>query len=97
MLRIIAAATYKLCGVCAETQAAFERALTTARDTGMKWYELRIATDLSEYLSAAQKPAEAVSVLKPVIDGLSEGAEMPDMKRARAMIEALQQPERIVV
>ncbi len=89
LLRICALATNKIQRTGTQTDEAFRQALETSRQMKMKWYELRIATDYSAYLAQSDRSKQAVEILKPVIYQINEGAQMPDMQRAKAVLNSL--------
>jgi predicted ATPase len=72
-----------------EAEAALRRALTTAQQQQARWWELRAATNLAQYLRDEGKNAEARSVLKPVFDWFAEGFDTPDLKQAEALLDQL--------
>ncbi|MEM7259687.1 MAG: hypothetical protein AAF404_20115, partial [Pseudomonadota bacterium] len=74
LLRIVAAATYRQEGASELAEAAYMSALRTARQMHMKWYELRIATDYCEYLAATSRQDEALQLLQPVVNHITEGS-----------------------
>ena len=72
-----------------EVEISLRRALTVAREQGSRGFELRAAVDLARLLSAQQRQAEARALLAPVYGWFTEGFDTPDLKEARALLEAL--------
>jgi predicted ATPase len=70
-------------------EACLLRALEVARAHGARSLELRAATSLARLLHDLERPAEARETLSPVFDWFSEGFDLPDLKRARALLEEL--------
>lgn len=70
-------------------EAAFEQALSIARDQNAKGWELRTAMSLAQLWHGAGKTAEAHQLLQPVYDWFTEGFQTADLVDARAMLEDL--------
>jgi predicted ATPase/class 3 adenylate cyclase len=71
----------------AEAEQLFQTALAVARQTNSRMPELRAATSLSALWKAQGKAEAARQVLAESYAGLTEGFELPDMVRARALLE----------
>jgi class 3 adenylate cyclase/tetratricopeptide (TPR) repeat protein len=72
-----------------EVEACFRRALAVAREQGSRGFELRAAVNLARLLSELGRCAEARDLLAPVYGRFTEGFDMPDLKEAKALLEAL--------
>ncbi|MBX7434907.1 AAA family ATPase [Mycobacterium sp. Y57] len=73
----------------AQPRACFERALTIATRQRAKSWQLRAATSLGRLLCRQGKRDQAREVLEPVYDWFSEGTDTPDLRDARAVLNAL--------
>jgi predicted ATPase len=73
----------------AQAEAHFERALAVARRQQAKSWELRAATSLSRLWRDRGKSAEARELLAPIYSWFTEGFDTPDLKEARALLDAL--------
>jgi predicted ATPase len=71
-----------------EAEAAFRRALLHARAQGARMSELRAATSCARLLQRRGAGDEARALLAPLYAWLSEGFEAPDVRAARAVLEA---------
>ncbi len=69
---------------------AFEKALAEARHQGASLLELRAAHSLAAWLAGEGRMPEARAVLEPVVAGVSEGLETPDVREATALLASLQ-------
>jgi adenylate cyclase len=69
---------------------AFEKALAEARRQGASLLELRAAHSLAAWLAGEGRMPEARAVLEPVVGGVSEGLETPDVREAAALLASLQ-------
>jgi class 3 adenylate cyclase/tetratricopeptide (TPR) repeat protein/ABC-type transport system involved in cytochrome c biogenesis ATPase subunit len=72
-----------------EAEAGLRRALTTAQEQRARWWELRAATSLAEYLRDEGEYLEAYSLVQPVYSWFVEGFETPDLKDAKALLDEL--------
>jgi predicted ATPase len=70
-------------------EASFQRALQVARERNSKLWELRAATSLSQLWRDRGKHDAARDVLVPIYGWFTEGFEMPDLKRAKALLDKL--------
>jgi predicted ATPase len=66
--------------------AAFERAISSARDQNAKLLELQAATRLGEYQARLGEPATALDRVATLCDWFGPDAQLPDLVRARALI-----------
>jgi class 3 adenylate cyclase/tetratricopeptide (TPR) repeat protein len=76
-------------GEGAEAEAAFRRALATAREQGARLWELRAATDLARLMVEQRRRAEARDLLAPIYGWFTEGFQTADLKNAKALLDAL--------
>ena len=73
----------------AEVEACFRRALDIAREQGTRGFELRAAVSLARLLSEQGCRSEAHELLAPVYGWFTEGFDAPDLKEAKALLQAL--------
>jgi class 3 adenylate cyclase len=73
----------------AGSEAAFAKALRSARQRQMKAYELRAATDLARLWGEQGRRDEARELLTPVYSWFTEGFDTPDLKDAKALLDEL--------
>jgi predicted ATPase len=71
------------------SEACFVRALAIAREQGAKIWELRAATSLARLWRDQGRRAEAHDLLAPVYGWFTEGFDTPDLKDAKALLDAL--------
>jgi predicted ATPase len=75
-----------------EAEACFHRALAVAQKQSARWWELRAARSLAR-LWAHQGPQgqrqRAYDLLAPVYGWFTEGFDLPDLKDAKALLDAL--------
>jgi predicted ATPase len=67
----------------------YRKALSLAREQEAKLWELRAAVSLARLRRDQGHPIEACDLLAPICTWFTEGFETPDMKDARALLEAL--------
>ena len=72
-----------------EVEACFHTALAIAREQGTRGFELRAAVSLGRLLSDRGRHAEARDLLAPVYGWFTEGFGTPDLKDAKALLDAL--------
>jgi tetratricopeptide (TPR) repeat protein len=72
-----------------EAEIALRRALTTAQQQQGRWWELRAATSLAKHWHDEGKHLEAYTLLQPVFSWFGEGFDMPDLKDAKSLLDAL--------
>ncbi|MBR0859940.1 ATP-binding protein [Bradyrhizobium liaoningense] len=73
----------------AGAEQAFEKAFEVARGQGALFWELRTAISLARLWTSQSRPADARQVLDSVYGKFTEGFEIADLKRARAMMAQL--------
>lgn len=76
-------------GDMASAEAAFQRALSTARVQEAKMLELRAAVQLARLWQSQGKYAEAKQLLIPLHDWFSEGWDTVDLREASKLLSAL--------
>jgi len=72
-----------------ESLAMLRLSLVTATEQGAKLWQLRAATDIARLLRSRDDYDAARETLAPVYESLSEGAQMPDLVAARALVDEL--------
>ena len=70
-------------------EAAFERAIETARAQGTKLFELRASSSLARLWRDQSKRVEAHDLLSPLYARFTEGFDALDLKEAKALLEEL--------
>jgi class 3 adenylate cyclase/tetratricopeptide (TPR) repeat protein len=70
-------------------EACFDRAFDVARRQGARFWELRTAVSRARYWCEQGRRDEAHDLLAPIYGWFSEGIDTPDLKSARALLEAL--------
>lgn len=70
-------------------EARFQDALATARQLGLRPWELRSATTLARLWAEQGKRQEAHGLLHPVHAGFTEGFDLPDLKDAKTLLDEL--------
>jgi class 3 adenylate cyclase/predicted ATPase len=73
----------------AKAEAYFERALAVARKQGAKSLELRAAMSMAGFWRDQGKRSEARDLLAPVYAWFTEGFDTIDLKKAKALLDAL--------
>jgi class 3 adenylate cyclase/predicted ATPase len=73
----------------AKAEAHFERALAVARKQGAKSLELRAAMSMAGLWRGEGKRSEARDLLAPVYAWFTEGFDTIDLKKAKALLDAL--------
>jgi predicted ATPase len=76
-------------GDAAGAEAQFLEAIGIARDQGAKHWELRAATGLARLRRDQGRRAEARDLLALVYGWFTEGFDLPDLRNARALLDAL--------
>jgi predicted ATPase len=79
-------------GAAAAAEDCFRQALDWARRQGALSWELRAATSLARLLRDQGRSADALALLQPVYDRFTEGFDTTDLKVAKALLEALAEP-----
>jgi predicted ATPase len=77
-------------GAAAVAEDHFRQALDWARRQGALSWELRAAMSLARLLRDQGRPADAMALLQPIYDRLTEGFDTVDLQAAKALIDALQ-------
>ena len=72
-----------------DAAGAFEDAIRIARAQSAKFWELRAATALARLRAEAGRRQDARALLAPVYDWFTEGFDTADLKRAKALLDAL--------
>jgi predicted ATPase len=72
-----------------DAEVEFGQALTLARDQQARMWELRAATSLSRLWRDQGGRDKARDLLAPVYRWFTEGFDTPDLKEAKALLEAL--------
>jgi predicted ATPase len=70
-------------------EEAFRTALVVARRQGARSFELQAALALSKLYQRVRRFAEISDVLAPSVKGLLPGAEIPEIAKARALLQGL--------
>jgi predicted ATPase len=76
-------------GNAAQSESCFERSIRIARQQQASSLELRAATSLARLWGDQGRRAEARDLLAPVYGWFTEGFDTPDLKDARALLDAL--------
>ena len=71
-------------------ERCFLEALATAKRQGAVWWQLRAAVSLARLWSSGGDRQRAVDLLSPVYASFTEGFDTPDLRDARALLDALQ-------
>jgi len=72
-----------------EAEERYRAAITIAQEQQAKSLELRAATRLARLWQGQGRGAEARDLLAPVYGWFSEGFETPDLKEAKALLDAV--------
>jgi len=75
-----------------EIEWFFHEALALARERAAKSLELRAAVALACLWRDQGKPADARDLIIPVYNWFTEGLDLPDLQRARKVIDSLSRP-----
>jgi len=70
-------------------ERAYQRAIDTAREQSAKAWELRAALSLGNLLRGDGRDTEARAAVSEVYDWFEDGSATPDLRDARALLEAL--------
>jgi predicted ATPase len=73
-----------------EAEACFRKAIDVAREQGAHWWELRAAISLARLWAEQSERRKAEDLLSPVYGWFTEGFDTPDLREARALLDALQ-------
>jgi hypothetical protein len=66
-----------------------EEAIAVAQAQSARLPELRAATGLARALAVCGNPAEAIGILGPLCENLSEGADLGDVIEAKQVLDSL--------
>ena len=72
-----------------DVETELERAIAVARARGARWFELRAGNDLAHLLAERGERQKAYELLAPIGGWFTEGFDTPDLKEAKALLEAL--------
>jgi len=72
-----------------KAEDSFRTALAISREQGTRGYELRAATSLARLHRDQGRYGEARDLLAPVYGWFTEGFDTPDLKEAKAVLDAL--------
>jgi predicted ATPase len=75
-----------------EADNCFRRALEVARAQEAKWWERRSAVSLARLLRDTGCSGEAHKLLAGIYNWFTEGFELPDLKKAKALLHQLSDP-----
>jgi predicted ATPase len=73
----------------AEAEASFRKAIEVARRQEAKWWELRAATTFARLRARRGERRQAHDLLAPVYGWFTEGFDTPDLREAKALLDAL--------
>ena len=76
-------------GYSAAAEELYRDALIIAKEQEAKLWELRAAVGLARLRSDQDRRAEARDLLTPVYGWFTEGFDTPDLKEAKALLDAL--------
>jgi predicted ATPase len=72
-----------------QAESCLQRSLATARRQGARLWELRAACSLGRLWRDQGKHDDARDLLRPIHGWFAEGFDTPDLKEARALLDAL--------
>ena len=72
-----------------EAEAHFQLAMSTANQQVSKFWELRAATSLGALMNERGNREQALTMIQPLYDGFTEGAETLDLRNARQVLSTL--------
>ena len=76
-------------GEIGEAEAMLRQAIAASENSEMMQWVLRSGTELADLLHSQGRNAEAKKLLVPTVTWFTEGFEMPDLQRATALLEKL--------
>jgi predicted ATPase len=76
-------------------EQALQTAIAAARQQGARSFELRAALSLAKLYQSTGRPADALAVLAPALEGFSPTQEMPEIAEAQALLAALDETEEV--
>ncbi|MEI2298896.1 ATP-binding protein [Ensifer sp. MJa1] len=92
LLRIKAGLSLKDGRISADAEALYMQAIELAHRQGAQSWELRAATTLAESWLRSDKGESAATLLAPIFQRFGEGFTTRDLLRARAVLDALEDP-----
>jgi predicted ATPase len=72
-----------------QAESCLQQSLATARRQGARLWERRAACSLARLWRDQGRHDDARALLAPIQDGFAEGFDTPDLKEARALLDAL--------
>lgn len=72
-----------------EAETCFRQSLDLSRAQGSRAWELRTTTDLAAYWAREGRAAEARTLLEPVLQGMIEASDTPDVRTAESLLTEL--------
>jgi class 3 adenylate cyclase/tetratricopeptide (TPR) repeat protein len=87
--RLCAEALHRLDPKSPQIEAEYRIALQLAREQGALALELRAAGGLATLLAESGRTTEGTALLRPVFDRFTEGLVTPDLRTAKALLDAL--------
>jgi class 3 adenylate cyclase/tetratricopeptide (TPR) repeat protein len=72
-----------------KAEHSYRKALEVARGQEARMWKLRAACDLAQMLRDQERQAEARDLLAPIHDWFTEGFDVDDLQRAKALLEGL--------
>jgi predicted ATPase len=76
-------------GATGEAEASLKRALVVARAQQTQLFHLKAARDLARLWGERGERRRAHDLLAPIYDWFSEGFDTPDVREAKALLDAL--------
>jgi predicted ATPase/class 3 adenylate cyclase len=73
----------------AEIERSFRTSLAVAHEQGTRGFELRAAISLARLMSKRERRDDARDLLAPLYGWFTEGFDTPDLKEAKALLDAL--------
>jgi hypothetical protein len=89
LYRLRAEALHRLDPKSPRIEAEYRTALQLAREQGALALELRAAGGLATRLAESGRTSEGAAILRPVFDRFTEGLATPDLRAAKALLDAL--------
>jgi predicted ATPase len=74
----------------APAEEALLMAIAVAKQQGTRSFELRAALFLAKLYNSTERPADALAVLAPALEGFSPTSEMPEIAEAEALVVAIE-------
>ena len=79
----------------APAEHAFQTAIEIARRQRSRSFRLRAALSLARLYQSTARPAEALAVLAPALEGFSPTPELPEIAEAQALLAALAESDEV--